>query len=126
MSTRISDDEFADLVGQALSSLPAEFDRYLDGVAIDVESMPDRDTARSVGLRSRRHLLGLYVGVPLTQRSIEHTGRLPDRIVIYRENILRICRTRQQVIDQVCKTVLHEVGHHFGLDEVDLDDLGYG
>ena len=126
MAARINDDEFSDLVGQALSELPDEFDRYLDGVAIDIEPMPSREAARSVGLRSRRHLLGLYVGVPLTQRSIEHTGRLPDRIVIYRENILRICRTRQQVVHQVRKTVLHEVGHHFGLDELDLDGLGYG
>jgi len=123
---RITDDEFADLVDEALADLPAELGRYLDGVAIDIEPMPDRETARSVGLRSRRHLLGLYVGVPLTQRSVEQLARLPDRIVIYRDNILRACRTRQQVVDQVRTTVLHEVGHHFGLDELDLDQLGYG
>ena len=126
MAGRITDDEFADLVDEALADLPAELGRYLDGVAIDIEPMPDRETARSVGLRSRRHLLGLYVGVPLTQRSVEQLARLPDRIVIYRDNILRACRTRQQVVDQVRTTVLHEVGHHFGLDELDLDQLGYG
>ncbi|MFQ6048069.1 MAG: metallopeptidase family protein, partial [Phycisphaerae bacterium] len=66
-----------------------------------------------------------YRGRPLTRRSVEHSGRLPEVVVIYQHNIERICHTAQQVIQQVRRTVLHEVGHHFGLDERQLRQLGY-
>ena len=114
------------LVEQALDGLPEEFLPYLDGLAVDVEPMPDGATLRSVGLTDPRSLLGLYHGVPLTERSVEHTVRWPERIVIYQRNVERLCRTRAQIVRQVRKTVLHEIGHHFGLDEERLRELGYG
>jgi predicted Zn-dependent protease with MMP-like domain len=70
-------------------------------------------------------LLGLYHGTPLTERGVEHHARLPDRITIYQRNIERICRTPAQIVQQVRKTVLHEVGHHFGMDESALEEMGY-
>jgi len=123
---RLSPEEFRDLVDEALDEVPDEFVPYLQGLAVDVEPLPDRATLRSVGLRNPRSLLGLYHGVPLTERSVEHTVRMPERVVIYQDNIQRICRTRRQVVQQIRKTVLHEIGHHFGLDEDDLSELGYG
>jgi predicted Zn-dependent protease with MMP-like domain len=123
---RLSTDEFRSLVERALDTLPEQFLPYLDGLAVDVEPMPDEATLRSVGLDDPRALLGLYHGTPLTERSVEHTYRWPERIVIYQRNIERICRSPGQIVRQIRRTVLHEIGHHFGLDEDDLGELGYG
>jgi predicted Zn-dependent protease with MMP-like domain len=125
-SMRLSADEFVEVVEQALVTIPPAFEPYLQDVVVDVEDYPDRETVRTLGLASRYQLLGLYRGVPLTARSVEHSGQLPDRITIYQGNIERYCRTRDAMIEQIRRTVLHEVGHHFGLDEDDLDALGYG
>ena len=122
---RVSPQEFRTLVVEALAEIPQAFHVYLEGMAVDVEPMPDRETCVSLGIRDPRDLLGLYRGTPLTERSVEHISRMPDHITIYHHNIERMCRSRAQVIDQVRKTVLHEIGHHFGLDEDDLDELGY-
>ncbi len=123
---RIGEEDFERLVLEAVESLPKTLKERLTDVVVDIEAMPDRATARSVGLRSRRHLLGLFHGVPLTKKSVSDHASLPSRITIYRDNIRRICRTRAQIVHQVRETVLHEIGHHFGLDEADLRDLGYG
>lgn len=123
---RFSEDQFAELVTEALSEIPAGFARYMRDVVVDVEPMPDAEALQQAGMRRPHLLLGLYHGTPLTGRSVEHTGCLPDHITIYQRNIERICRTRAQIKRQVRKTVLHEVGHHFGLDEDALADLGYG
>jgi len=74
----------------------------------------------------RPNLLGLYHGVALTRRTSHYSGVLPDRITIYRLPILRMCSTEQEVIRQVAITVAHEIGHHFGLDDITLRELGWG
>lgn len=122
---KLSADEFADLVDQALQEIPEPLQAYMADVVIDIEPHPDPGTCRSAGISDPRSLLGLYRGTPLTERSVEHYGRLPDHIAIYQRNIERCCRTRRQVVRQIRKTVFHEVGHHFGLDEEDLASLGY-
>jgi len=122
---RLPPEEFAELVEQALADIPEPFAACLREVVVEIEPLPDRTTCRDLGLRNPRGLLGLYHGVPLTKRSVQHTGQLPDRITIYQDNIERLCRTNTEIVEQVRKTVLHEVGHHFGLDELDLDELGY-
>ncbi len=70
-------------------------------------------------------LLGLYQGIPLTSRTTNYAGVLPDRITIYRVAICRICRTEDEVVDQVRRTVIHEVGHHFGIGDEKLHELGW-
>ena len=70
-------------------------------------------------------LLGLYEGIPLTSRTSEYAGVLPDRITIYRQAICAICRTEQEVDDQVRRTVIHEIAHHFGIDDNRLSELGW-
>ncbi len=122
---RLSTDEFFKLVTQALTDIPEAFAAHLREVAVDVEPTPDRLACEEAGIRNPRMLLGLYRGTPLTDRSVEHNARLPDRITIYQHNIERMCDTREQIVDQVRTTVFHEIGHHFGLDEDDLDELGY-
>jgi predicted Zn-dependent protease with MMP-like domain len=73
----------------------------------------------------QRGLLGLYVGVPLTERTHQYSAVLPDRITIYRHAICAICQTADEVVEQVRRTVIHEVGHHFGIDDERLHELGW-
>ncbi len=108
--------EFEDLVAVALDEIPQDLARLVDNVIIEVEDRPPPG----------QHLLGLYHGVPLTQRGNWYAGVMPDRITIYRLPILRICHTIDDVIDEVHITVVHEIAHHFGIDDDRLHDLGYG
>jgi predicted Zn-dependent protease with MMP-like domain len=70
--------------------------------------------------------MGLYQGIDRTRRSVEDSGRMPDVIYIFQENHELVCKSKAQLVQQVRKTVLHEIGHHFGMSEDDLDELGYG
>ena len=125
MRMKLSADEFVELVRQALADIPAPFAAYLEEVFVDVEAVPDPEACKEGGADDPRDLLGLYQGTPLTERGVEHPAQLPDRIILYQRNIERICRSRREIIHEIRKTVFHEVGHHFGLDEDDLAELGY-
>jgi predicted Zn-dependent protease with MMP-like domain len=105
---------FEEMVASALDGLPEELGRLMSNVAVTVEH-----AAGPPGL------LGLYEGVPLTSRTTGYAGVLPDRITIYRQAICAICQTEQEVADQVRKTVIHEVAHHFGIDDKRLAELGW-
>lgn len=102
------------MVEAALDALPPELGRLMSNVAVTVEHRPGPPG-----------LLGLYEGIPLTSRTTAYSGVLPDRITIYRLAICSICRTEQEVTDQVRKTVIHEVAHHFGIDDARLTELGW-
>jgi predicted Zn-dependent protease with MMP-like domain len=112
---------FRELVREALDGLPEEWADQLDNVAVVVEEEASDADLAAVGINPETggELLGLYQGVPLDERGVFYSA-LPDRIVIYRGPILRIARTRQDVLRMVRETVLHELGHHFGLKEEDL------
>ena len=107
--------DFEDLVATALDQIPAELAELVDNVVFRVEDWPPPG----------EHLLGLYQGVPLTSRGTHYAGVLPDTIWIYRLPILRMCRTEEEVVEQVRVTVVHEVAHHFGITDERLDELGY-
>jgi predicted Zn-dependent protease with MMP-like domain len=109
--------DFEVLVAQALDEVPDELSRLIDNVAVFVEDEPP---AGEPGL------LGLYEGIPLTERGQYYGGVLPDRITIYRNPTLRICETFDDVVDEVNITVVHEIAHHFGIDDARLHQLGYG
>ena len=117
---------FCALVERALADLPAEFQHRLEELSVDVQDEPAPQTVRALDLDDPGSLLGLYHGEPLTDRSVTQPVGWPDRIIIYQRNIERVCRNKSEIIEQVRTTVLHELGHHFGLDEDELDDLGYG
>lgn len=105
---------FEVMVGEALDGLPPDLGRLMRNVAVTV----DND---STDLR----LLGLYEGVPLTERTSHYSAVMPDRITIFRHAICAICRTEDEVVEQVRRTVVHEVGHHFGIDDHRLHELGW-
>ncbi len=107
-------ERFEELVSEALDGIPDEFRKAMRNVAVFVEDAPEDP-----------HLLGLYVGIPLTERTTAYAGVLPDRIMIYRSTICAMCDTEEEVVDEVRKTVVHEVAHHFGIDDARLHDLGY-
>ena len=121
----MSDEAFEAVVDEAIQSIPEGFQGYLRDLAVDIEDEPDEETCEEMELDDPRGLLGLYRGTPLTERSVDAMFRYPERIVIYKNNIERLCRTPRQMVAQIRKTVLHEVGHHFGLSEQHLRDLGY-
>ena len=115
--------EFVRHVRRAYSQLPAGVRGRLENVDIVVEEWPSEDEAELVGQYDT--LFGLYQGLPLTER--DGIGPLlPDRIVIYRQPILRACETRADAIHEIRVTLWHEVGHYLGMDEAHLDRLGYG
>jgi predicted Zn-dependent protease with MMP-like domain len=111
---RVDPEAFEQMVGAALDSLPDEFARLMSNVAVLVEHGP-----------GPRGLLGLYEGIPLTRRTTSYAGVLPDRITIYQQAICAICWTEADVIEQVRRTVIHEVGHHFGISDERLSELGW-
>lgn len=112
----MSRQRFEELVGDALDLIPKEFAKAMDNVVILVE---DRDPEHP-------SLLGLYHGVALTERTTNYGGVLPDRIFIYREAILDICNDEEDVVEEVAVTVVHEIAHHFGIDDARLHELGWG
>jgi predicted Zn-dependent protease with MMP-like domain len=119
----VSPEEFDAWIQEALAELPARFARLAEEVSIVVEEEPSVEILRSLELESEDDLLGLYQGVPIDQASFFHpAGQLPARIAIYRGPILRLCLTKAEVIQEVRDTVVHELGHHVGLDD---DDMPY-
>ena len=121
---QVSEGDFDRAVEAALKSIPAEFRPYLDNVIIEVRDKPDLSLLEEC--EETDDLLGLYVGVPLEDKGPEQAAvPLPDRILIFRENLCAMCDTRADLIDEIRITVLHEVGHHFGMDEDRLAEFGY-
>lgn len=110
-------EEFEEQVAEALDRIPPELTRLMDNVAVFVEDEPPADDPE---------LLGLYEGTPLTDRGEWYAGVLPDRITIYRGPTLRMCATREEVVAETEVTVVHEIAHHFGIDDARLHALGYG
>lgn len=125
MPIRLSEEEFAELVDEAVASLPAEFEKYMENLSIDIQPRPTRELLRSMRIPRRELLLGVYHGVPLTEKSVSSTVEYPEQVVIFQRNVEAVCDSEDEIVEQVRKTVLHEVGHHFGLDEEELRRLGY-
>ena len=109
-------ERFAELVGEALDELPAELLRAMDNVVVLVEPRHPEDP----------ELLGLYEGVALTDRTSDYGGVLPDRITLYRDALVEMCADEDELRDEVAITVVHEIAHHFGIDDATLHRLGWG
>ena len=110
----VEPDRFEAMVREALDGLPAELGELMSNVAVTVEHN-----------QGPAGLLGLYRGIPLTHRTSSYAGVLPDRITIYRRSICAVCHDEKAVVEQVRRTVVHEVGHHFGITEARLRELGW-
>jgi predicted Zn-dependent protease with MMP-like domain len=112
----MSRERFEELVSEALDEVPGDLLDLMDNVVVLVEDDPPP---------GEQELLGLYEGHALTSRGWDYSGVLPDRITIYRNPTLRVCDTEDDVVDEVAVTVVHEIAHHFGIDDAQLHALGW-
>jgi predicted Zn-dependent protease with MMP-like domain len=111
-----TEQEFEELVAVALDGIPPELAELMDNVVVLIEAEPPADDP---------DLLGLYDGIPLTERDTHYTFTAPDRIFVYRGPLTRMCETPEELVEEVRITVVHEIAHHFGIDDAALHDLGY-
>lgn len=116
MPVQMSRQRFEELVTDALDLLPEQFAKAMNNVVVLVEEHDPQDPT----------LLGVYVGVALTERDSDYGGVLPDRITIYRRPLLDMCADEDEVVNEVAITVVHEIAHHFGIDDQRLHELGWG
>ncbi len=115
-------EHFVKVVEEALDSLPQEFRRRIRNVAVLIEDMPPNHPSQQPG-QQRRLLLGLFHGVPTTKKSIFALPTGPDYIVLYQKNIEAVCSSGAGIREQIRLTVIHELGHYFGMDENQLKDV---
>ena len=115
MTVRMSPQRFDQLVSEALDLIPPELSAAMDNVVVLVEDRHPEDAG----------LLGLYDGVALTERNSDYGGSLPDAITIYRAALLDLCASDDEVVEEVAITVIHEIAHHFGIDDDRLEELGW-
>ncbi len=118
----LSSHEFEQLVDEALEELPAELAARVSNLHIIVEDLPQPEEVEDGDVEG---LLGLYEGVPLTERAADYYGFLPDRITLYKSNIEDEAGTPEGVREVIRRTVIHEMAHHFGIDDDRLDELGW-
>jgi predicted Zn-dependent protease with MMP-like domain len=122
---RLSRANFERLVAQAVESLPPRFLRRLENVEVVVEGEPTQEELDHAGVEPGGTLLGLYQGVPQIERGSWYGNMLPDRIVIYQRPIEETARNRREIREEIRITLMHEIGHHFGLGEEELSEAGY-
>ncbi len=125
MVPRLSRAEFEKLVAQAVEALPPRFLSRLENVEVVVENEPTREDLDSAGIEPGGTLLGLYQGIPQTERGTWYGNLLPDRIVVYQRPIEAVARNRRDIRKEIRITLMHEIGHHFGLGEDELSEAGY-
>ena len=116
MPVQMGPERFEDLVSEALDLIPPDLAAAMDNVVVLVADRHPQDP----------ELLGLYEGIALTERDSSYAGALPDTVTIFRESLLEICETEQDVVEEVAITVIHEMAHHFGIDDERLYELGWG
>jgi predicted Zn-dependent protease with MMP-like domain len=120
----LDEDAFSALVADAFEQVRNEFATEMNNVVVVVEDWPDSETLALAGVRSHWDLLGFYHGVPLTQRGRGYSLVAPDRISIYRRPIERVSGTAHELRRTVTRVLRHEIGHHFGIDDDRLHELG--
>jgi predicted Zn-dependent protease with MMP-like domain len=117
---------FEQLVERALDSMPEELQSLLDNVVIFIEDHPSPETLRDMGVPRGDTLLGLYDGVPQTERTSQYGLVPPDRITLFQRPIEESCNMEEEIPEQIRRTVLHEVAHHFGIDEERMEEIEEG
>lgn len=115
---------FAGLVARALEDIPAEFRERLENIDIVIADSPTRSQRKAQ--RRGELLLGLYEGVPLTERTHDYGMVMPDKITIFRKAIESVCHSEAEIVAEIRRVVLHEIAHHFGISDARLEELGLG
>jgi len=120
----MDNEKFESLVIRAVESLPEEFHDRLENIDVIVADRPTREQLAKLGNDRNYSLLGLYEGVPLTKRSHGYGMVIPDKITIFQKPIEAMCKNDSRIISEVRRVVLHEIAHHFGIDDARLKELG--
>jgi predicted Zn-dependent protease with MMP-like domain len=116
-------DEFESLVERALLALPQELQESIENVAVMVQDWPSRSQLRDAGIGRWEGMLGLYEGIPHTERGISYNLVAPDRITLFQRPIELICRSHEEMVEEIGRVVRHELAHHFGISDVTLDEI---
>jgi predicted Zn-dependent protease with MMP-like domain len=117
---KVTEEEFEELVAEAISSLPKKFKEKMENIVVVIESLPSQELLREMKIKSPYGLLGLYRGVPYPRRGIWYRNVMPDKIIIFKKPIEVRCRNKEDIKESVRRVVVHEIGHYFGLGEADL------
>ncbi len=119
--------KFQEAAEVALEKLPDQFKNMITNAIIVIEDYPDNDTIRLMKLRSKHQLLGLYQGVPMTHRNTSYGMYpvTPDKITLYQKNIENVCKTDEEVEEKVIEVLVHEIAHHFGMNEEQVRAAGF-
>jgi predicted Zn-dependent protease with MMP-like domain len=118
-----TDEQFDQMITRAMDELPQERIKGLQNVAIVMADDPTEDQKRKMNLREGMLLLGLYEGIPLTQRGNAYTFVLPDKITLFKHSILRVVRSEEQLFEQIKRTLWHEIAHYYGLNHAQMEAL---
>jgi len=116
-------DQFRRLVSEAIDTVPREFRKHLDNIAIVVEDEPSDELLDEMEIEPPDTLFGLYQGIPLPERQWAHGNALPDRITLFQGPIEDYCETDEDVVTEIGETLIHEVGHYFGMSEEELEEI---
>jgi len=122
----LTDQQFDHLISKAMDELPQQYIRGLDNVAIVYADWPDEHQAGKAGLREGAILLGLYEGIPLTQRGGNYTFVLPDKITLFKHSILMVVHNEAELFEQIKRTLWHEIAHYYGLNHDRIHELEGG
>jgi predicted Zn-dependent protease with MMP-like domain len=123
---RLSEKEFEEIVEKAVTQIPLEIQKYLNNIVIMVQKRPSRRVKEEMGIGRDSPLLGLFEGIPLTERSVTTPPLYPDMIYLFQEPLEAMCETLEELEEEIEITVVHEVAHYIGMTEERLAELGYG
>jgi predicted Zn-dependent protease with MMP-like domain len=119
----LTDEQFDDLITRAMDELPQRYIKGLDNVAIVQADEPTQEQRVKMKLNDHQLLLGLYEGIPLTQRGNGYSFVLPDKITLFKDQILRVVRDEAELFDQIKRTLWHEIAHYYGLNHSRIDEI---
>ncbi len=121
----VSEEEFSDMMEDALTSIPEPFKDKIENLAFMAEPYPAETDLGRVGLTDKYSLLGIYSGVPYTYRNTYYMNTTPDRIILFQRNIERYCNTMDELKEKIREVLVHEIAHYFGMDEDQVREAGY-
>lgn len=119
----LSDEQFDALITKAMDELPQSYIEGLENVAIVMSDEPSEEQKQKMRIRENTVLLGLYEGIPLTQRGNSYTFVLPDKITLFKKSIVRVVNTKAELFEQIKETLWHEIAHYYGLDHTQMKAL---
>lgn len=121
----VSEEHFSDIMEEALHTIPAPFKDKIENLVFMVEPYPSESDLGRVGLTDMYSLLGIYSGVPYTNRNTYYMNTTPDRIILFQKNIERYCNTEAELREKIKEVLIHEIAHYFGMDEDQVRAAGY-